>query len=733
MSNATNSSPAPKSENFFIPFAPLSRGDRDNRIVRGYCYTTARVRGDRYNLKRSALERSAKRYMEMPCIRAMHQQIAAGKALSVSFDDKGCFIEAFISDDKEWQKCVDGVYRGFSVYGHPLIARGMDIEEFDWIETSLVDRPKDAGSLFSVGRVEGTVESVTTIELPEDATDEQVELARCEVSSSYVVPSEESEGDIDESTVSLGPVERGYNPAQPRDGEGKWTIVRGHRVSTTGAAITHDHIHHAVAKFGLGDLAQKKLLQAHADGKLTNDHHLYRAIAHATDAHDTASGVTTGSHNPGPWHWDEAIKAHGHGGTHEEKRTWGAPHADDYKHLTDKELATHLTEKIAEAPVKAHKDLVKGDRVLHGGRLVEITHVKQRKDKPNTVKAHVVHPDSGKLEEGSLHSVSHSSDSFSGANPSTFHIPTSLVMGAAAELRRRKGLSPVKRGEESEPGSQIDGEGVGEASAEAAGDAVERAITSETPGLPVRENLEGEIVRGDYDTESVEAEIDGLIEALWDAYDGEESEPLVRRAVAAALAVLNGDSASASSVARSEGEAIGDNAPNIETTCSVVDNGISNDIEPNPDIVQLVARAESAESELESVRRLADESLSTVRASEESALSRLEAAEATVTELADALKKQEEEIASLRAVPLNASPVRRSESSESTQTGAVAAPRAFAANAMLDTTQSNAARRTALQTEFQELQRSLHTEPSTAKRDAGASRLIVIQDELTRL
>lgn len=141
-------------------FCPITRVDAKKRIVEGYCYTQAKVKGDKWNLKRETLERAGAKFMEMPAIRAMHRNdIAAGVGLSLAWDEKGGKISAKIVDDQEWRKVEEGVYRGFSIGGAPIIVRGNDVEEFDWKEISLVDRPADAGALFTVVRAAGTLPS----------------------------------------------------------------------------------------------------------------------------------------------------------------------------------------------------------------------------------------------------------------------------------------------------------------------------------------------------------------------------------------------------------------------------------------------------------------------------------------------------------------------------------------------------------------------------------------------
>src|SRR5690349_13151542 len=52
-------------------------------------------------------------------IRAMHGKVAAGKVIAIDFNDadKAIDVGTKIVDDAEWQKCVEGVYTGFSIGG----------------------------------------------------------------------------------------------------------------------------------------------------------------------------------------------------------------------------------------------------------------------------------------------------------------------------------------------------------------------------------------------------------------------------------------------------------------------------------------------------------------------------------------------------------------------------------------------------------------------------------------
>lgn len=97
-------------------------------------------------------------------IRSMHSNIAAGKIVEpIQFDDaaKSVTITAKISDPDEWQKCVEGVYTGFSVKGR-AIRKWRDGRHtrytVDPIEKSLVDLPCNPGAKFLAVKADGSTE-----------------------------------------------------------------------------------------------------------------------------------------------------------------------------------------------------------------------------------------------------------------------------------------------------------------------------------------------------------------------------------------------------------------------------------------------------------------------------------------------------------------------------------------------------------------------------------------------
>lgn len=104
-------------------------------------------------------------------LRAMHGKVAAGKFIETIYDDVGKTIDvvAKVVDDNEWKKCLEGVYRGFSVGGSYVGEK--KIEKFENrdikryvakpTEGSLVDSPCMYGAkFFEVQKADGTLEQV---------------------------------------------------------------------------------------------------------------------------------------------------------------------------------------------------------------------------------------------------------------------------------------------------------------------------------------------------------------------------------------------------------------------------------------------------------------------------------------------------------------------------------------------------------------------------------------------
>lgn len=134
-------------------FIPIERRDDEKQEVYGYAQTEEKAT-DGLILTNEAMRKAIDSYFkEGPALRSMHQ-IATGIVKSAEVNEKGTFISARVVDPMEWLKVKEGVYRGFSVAGRITSMDGEKITGFDWIETSLVDRPADPGAKITLWRCE---------------------------------------------------------------------------------------------------------------------------------------------------------------------------------------------------------------------------------------------------------------------------------------------------------------------------------------------------------------------------------------------------------------------------------------------------------------------------------------------------------------------------------------------------------------------------------------------------
>lgn len=158
--------------NILRAFGEILRRDDEKREVTGYAYVQADA-GDGWVLPRSVMERANDAWAGN--IRAMHQPIAAGLTVERSWDTTGLLVTAKIVDDKEWEKVVEGVYRGFSVGFAPSKFTRADgkrvVTDGKLVELSLVDVPQDSAALFTaVSRAEDAEEITEPIDETPDET-----------------------------------------------------------------------------------------------------------------------------------------------------------------------------------------------------------------------------------------------------------------------------------------------------------------------------------------------------------------------------------------------------------------------------------------------------------------------------------------------------------------------------------------------------------------------------------
>lgn len=98
-------------------------------------------------------------------VREMHTDSAVGKLVNIGFDDelKAIPITAKIVDDDAWEKCIEGVYTGFSIGGR-YVKRWEDGEFIRFtaapFEVSVVDNPAVPAAHFTHVKADGTTEMV---------------------------------------------------------------------------------------------------------------------------------------------------------------------------------------------------------------------------------------------------------------------------------------------------------------------------------------------------------------------------------------------------------------------------------------------------------------------------------------------------------------------------------------------------------------------------------------------
>ena len=96
-------------------------------------------------------------------VRAMHGKVAAGKVISIDYNDaeKAIDIGTKIVDDAEWAKVVEGVYTGFSIGGsYTKRWKDGDLQRFtaNPAEISIVDNPCVSTAVFAMVKADGSVE-----------------------------------------------------------------------------------------------------------------------------------------------------------------------------------------------------------------------------------------------------------------------------------------------------------------------------------------------------------------------------------------------------------------------------------------------------------------------------------------------------------------------------------------------------------------------------------------------
>lgn len=153
-------------------FVPIVKVDEEKREVYGYASIEERDHTDEVMDYASSKpffsewsEQTRKRSggKSLGNIRAMHSNIAAGKAISFKADDakKGFYLGAKITNPAEWDQVKEGVYTGFSVGGR-YVKRWYDGGAIRYTaqptEISLVDAPAVPSATFQLVKRDGSTE-----------------------------------------------------------------------------------------------------------------------------------------------------------------------------------------------------------------------------------------------------------------------------------------------------------------------------------------------------------------------------------------------------------------------------------------------------------------------------------------------------------------------------------------------------------------------------------------------
>lgn len=133
----------------FTRFVPISKIDKDKRLVTGYA-STPRLDSDDEIVELSAIKAALPDYLEWGNVRQMHQAVAVGVAKEATIDDKGLLFTAKVVDDNAWKLVDEGVLKGFSIGGNVISKVGNRIKELQLLEISLVDRPANPDCRFEM-------------------------------------------------------------------------------------------------------------------------------------------------------------------------------------------------------------------------------------------------------------------------------------------------------------------------------------------------------------------------------------------------------------------------------------------------------------------------------------------------------------------------------------------------------------------------------------------------------
>ena len=141
----------------YAEISKIEAQDDGTLKVYGYASSGARDSDDEIILP-EAMKAALPDYMRFGAVREMHQAKAAGTAIEANVDADGkTWFGAHVVDPIAVKKVETGTYKGFSIGGKILerdIADKRIIKALDLIEVSLVDRPANPESIFTMYKSE---------------------------------------------------------------------------------------------------------------------------------------------------------------------------------------------------------------------------------------------------------------------------------------------------------------------------------------------------------------------------------------------------------------------------------------------------------------------------------------------------------------------------------------------------------------------------------------------------
>ena len=132
-------------------FIPISKVDKEKRMVYGYCSTEIEDSQGEI-VEHMAIINAWPDYMRFANVREMHQPSAVGITKEAMDDNHGKWIGVKVVDDNAWNKVKEEVYKGFSIGGKVTKMEGNRIKELQLYEISLVDRPANEEAVFEVAK-----------------------------------------------------------------------------------------------------------------------------------------------------------------------------------------------------------------------------------------------------------------------------------------------------------------------------------------------------------------------------------------------------------------------------------------------------------------------------------------------------------------------------------------------------------------------------------------------------